>query len=239
MHDLQPWLQTVVWIGVGFGGVLALSSIMYLFLWIKYSLIRSSNSLNVTGGQVTQEIFRRNGVSAEIRPRWFYVKYWNHNKRRNTYALRPWTNDRKSIWTMMEATQQAYATTIRETNKKAFYLAFRLPNIIGIVGSIVGTILIALVIWKSDSLKDAYKYTGIGLGISVMVVTQSISCVWKASKIRKNAVPLIKDLGFQPDELKQIQFIYNFFYFLAIVRAIYETIKLIIKIAQKVNEKSN
>lgn len=228
--------QTLFWTAAALGGVVAIFGIAFLVVWIKYSWIKNNNSLNVTGGQLTEEIFKRNGVSAQVRPRWMYVKYWNHNKRRDTYALRPWTYERKSIWTLMEATQQAYATTIRQTKPKTFYLAFRMPNLIGIVSSLVGVGIIAYMIYKNDEISGWKDFTILGLAISIIVVGQATSFLWRAAHIKKHAIGLIRDLGFTDQELRQIQFIYTFVLAMAIARMIYELIKLAFKIARSVNQ---
>ena len=216
-------------------------------MWIKYSLFKRNNSINATGGQLTQWIFNNNGINAEIRSSFFYSKYWNHNKRRNTYKLRPWTMGRKSIWTMMEAAQQAYVTVIRGKKKKTFWYAFRLPQIISFAGTFAG---IGLIAWAITGLKESGHvidwskvswgiYLKISLGISVVMLASMYAQVWRAAVLKRNVVPMIKKSGLNESELKAIQRIFTWALLYAIANAILQSIRVIVEILSKKNNNDN
>ena len=216
-------------------------------MWIKYSWFKRENSINATGGQLTQWIFNNNNVDAKIQSSFFYSKYWNHNKRRGTYKLRPWTMNRRSIWTMMEASQQAYVTVIREKKKKTFWYAFRLPQLISFAGSLVG---IGLMAWAITGLKESGHginwsnaswgvYLKISLGLSIVMLASMYSQVWRATLLKKHVLPLIKNSGLNDYELKAIQRIFTWALLYAIANAILQSIRVVVELLSNRNNDNN
>ena len=230
------------------GAITFILGIGLFVMWVKYSLFKRDNSINATGGQLTQWIFNKNNVDAQITSSFFYSKYWNHNKRRNTYKLRPWTHNRKSIWTMMEASQQAYATVIRQKKTKTFWYAFRLPQLISFAGTLVG---IGLIAWGITALKESGHgsinwsnaswgiYVKISIGLSVIMLASMYSQVWRAALLKKHVIPLIKDSGLNDYELKAIQRIFTWALLYAVANAILQTIRVITEILSSRNNNNN
>lgn len=213
-------------------------------MWIKYSWIERNNSLNYTGRDLTERMFHDNGINPEIKSSFFYSKYWNHNAKRNTYRLRPWTHDRRSIWTLMEAGQQAYATIIRNTKKKEFWLAFRMPQLIMWAGGLVGAGLIAYGWYAYENLAIGHSasfwntWVWIALGFLVLLTSMTYATCWRAWQLRKHVVPMISNIGFAEHELRAIQSIFNWAFLYAFANAILQTIRIALEIAEKANQNS-
>lgn len=227
--------QIIFWIIVGFAGLVLLLSIGLFSMWIYYSWIRRNNSKNYTGKDITNHIFQKTGTNVEVKKSWFYIKYWNYNKKRGTHKLRPWTYDRRSIWTLMEASQQAYATSIRKEKGKQYWLIFRLPGIFRIIGLIAGIGLMYLGLKDVNNL-DAITYgdwTWIGLGITVVFIGYVIADSGRVFVLWRSVTPLLKDSGLQESELKAINRIYFWRLVYSIAVVILELLKLILQIAEK------
>lgn len=243
LSDYSPIVQGLIWAAVVVGALTFILGIGLFVLWIKYSLIEKENSLDYTGRDLTEKIFEKSGISPTIKKSLFYSKYWNHNKRKNTYRLRPWTHNRRSIWTMMEASQQAYATTIRETNKKQFWIAFRVPQIVMMVGGLIG---FALIMWTVhivtstvDEIHNATSWKDWSMlivGISIIGASSMYAICWRAWCLKKNVTPMISDLGFNAYELKAIQRIFNWAFVYSIANAILQTINVILSAMDRNNQ---
>lgn len=234
----------LIWTALAIGIIVFILGFGLFVLWIRYSLVKRNNSLNYTGADVTGAIFNKTGINVEIKNSLFYSKYWNHNKKRGTYRLRPWTYSRKSIWTMMEASQQAYATTIRETDKAQFWIAFRLPQLVMSIGGLIGIALTFWGVWAITSNNvDPYSaswktWSLIISGLSIIALSSIYATCWRAWCLKKNVVPLIKDLGFSEYELKAIQRIFNWAFLYSIANAILQTLRVILSIADSRNSNS-
>lgn len=223
-------------------GVVTVTGIGIFVMWIKYSWIEKTNTMGYTGGSLTQKLFSENGLNLEIQSSYFYAKYWNHNKRRNTYKLRPWTVNRSSIWTMMEASQQAYATIIRETKPSIFWTAFRLPRFISWAGGVIG---IGIVSWGIYAAHDAGRidnpnfdeWLRIWVGFSVVVATTAWALVYKTLILRKEVPKLLSSSGLLEFELEAIRKIYNWFAVYAIANAILQSIRLLLEILEQTSRK--
>ncbi|NQZ65853.1 MAG: zinc metallopeptidase [Mycoplasmatales bacterium] len=215
-------------------------SIGLFSMWIYYSWIKRVNSQNYTGADLTKYIFDKTNTDVQIKNSWFYVKYWNYNKRKNTYRLRPWTYSRKSIWTMMEASQQAYVTTIRKEKGKQFWLIFRLPLLFRIIGGIGGISLIFLAIHDSNNLNDwdFGHWLLVIMGISIIFIGYTIADVGRVYVLWKNVLPVIKDSGLSNEELAAIKRIFFWRMIYSIVVVILEILKLIFRIAINSNKSS-
>ena len=233
---------TMAYVVFGFGALLLLLSLGIAIMWVYYSWIRRNNSKNYTGKEISEFIFKKAGMNPEIKSSFFYVKYWNLNKRKNTYRLRPWTMNRRSIWTMMEASQQAYASTIRETKGKTFWLIFRLPVILRVAGALVSALFIYLGLKTFDggiSNMNTKTWLLFSVAISVLLISYTIADVGKVYVLWKNIVPLLKDSGLDEKELKAINRIYFWRMVYAIVVVILEVIKLVVQLLNSKNANNN
>ena len=216
------------------GSIVFIASIGIFVCWIYYSWMRRENSMNYTGRDLTQKLFDNEGLNTTIKNSLFYAKFWNHNKRKDTYRLRPWTHNRRSIWTMMEASQQAYATIIREKKPSEFWIAFRLPRIIGFAGIIIG---VALITWAIHAAGGFAEFNGgvgewikISIGISVVAVTMAYTTIWRAYVLRKNVPPMLEQTGLNEYEINAIKKIFTWALVYSIAQAILQSIKLAMQV---------
>ncbi len=228
--------------------VMLVAGIAIFYLWIKHSWIRRNNSKNFTGEDVSRKILDKGGLkNTKIFSSFLYVKYWNFNKRKNTYRLRPWTHNRRSVWTMMEASQQAWVATLRGANKKQYWMIFRLPIVFKIIGAIVGIVTSAMAYslinksggWdglQGNKSKQILFWLDLSIGFSVGAILFMVAEVGKIYLIRKNVVPYIEKMGLNQEELKTIKRIYNWRMVYAVAQAILEIIKLLLRIAARLNE---
>lgn len=248
MEFKDNWFMEVLFIFAICAGVFVFLTGMGLFImWIKYSWLERTNSAGYTGETITQDIFDNNDVSVEIKSSYFYAKYWNHNKRKNTYRLRGWTFRRSSIWTMMEASQQAYATVIREKKTKTFWGAFRLPKLISFGGSLIGFGIIAWVFYsaKETGLTNISTYSWdmwlkISLGLSIALLTMLYAMVYRAYTLKKNVVPMLrKSTKLSEDELIKIQRIFKWAFIYAIGQSLLQTLRVILEIFSESSSKKN
>ena len=235
----------LLWILVPVSLIVLVSGLGIFILWIRFSWIKRTNSANYNGCDLTKKMFSKSNMNTSIINSIFYAKYWNHNKRKDTYRLRPWTYKRKSIWTMMEASQQAYATIIRKSNPKAFWFAFRLPGFIKIAGAIIS---IGLIVFAFTSLAT-FKNNTINLnlkgmfaavmGISVLIISMLVSEIWMIWILRRDVPKYLEDSGLNEYEIKSIKLIFTWRLVYAIARALAEIIRLILQILSRLNSKNN
>lgn len=229
---------------VAFLGLTALMlflTLMLAFLWIYYSMIRRNNSKNWTGRDMTEYVFNKAGMNVDIKSSFFYIKYWNYNKRKGTYRLRPWTHNRRSIWTLMEAAQQAWASSIRQERGKLFWLVFRLPFIWRVLG-FVGAVVIFVLSLRGANFDDGLstgRWIGIAAGVSVLFIGYLIADAGRIFYIKKNVVPFIRDCGLEEREIKAINRIYLWRLIYSVAAVIIELIKLALKIANEVNNQKS
>lgn len=230
-HD--SGMAALIILAIIFGAAVFVVGMGLLIMWIKYSLIRRNNSANYTGRDLTEKLFAQNGQSHDIKSSFFYAKYWNHNKRRGTYKLRPWTHNRKSLWTMMEASQQAYATIIRESNPKTFWMAFRLPQIVSLAGALIGFGFIAWGIYGVGLTTDLIDWNWgtwfkVSLGFSIALLALMYASIYRAYVLKKNVPPMLEGSGLSQEEIKIIKRIFNWALAYAVLNSILQLIKIAI-----------
>lgn len=223
--------------------IVLISSIGIIVLWIRFSWIKRTNSANYTGADLTQKMFDKANIDPQILNSFFYAKYWNHNKKKNTYRLRPWTYKRKSIWTMMEASQQAYATILRKNKPKSFWLAFRLPGFIRLVGLIISISMLAYV-FINISTQDVTKFTIsewfiIGTALLILILTFMLSEIWMIWILRRDVPKYLEGLGLNEYEIRCIKTIFTWRLVHAISKAILQIIQIILRIALNSNSTGN
>lgn len=216
-------------------GIVFLLSIGLLIMWIKYSWIDRHNSKNWTGADVADWILKKHGVNAEMQSSIWYAKYWNHNQRKGTFKLRPWTYSRQSIWTLMEASQQAYASAIRANKGATFWLLFRMPGILRAAGIILGAVFFYFGLRNVNDTNNI-DWAYIGIGVSVVFITYLIADCGRVWILWRNVPKLLKESGLQDWEVKAINRIYFWRLVYAIAVVILEIIKMILQIAIKANE---
>jgi hypothetical protein len=233
----------LLWVLLPVSLIVLVSGLGIFILWIRFSWIKRTNSADYTGADLTNKMFNKAKINPEIKNSIFYAKYWNHNKRRNTYRLRPWTYQRKSIWTMMEASQQAYATIIRQTQPKAFWLAFRLPGFIKIGGSVISIGLIIYAFTGSNQIVNGTltvtQWFIVSIAIGILITSMLVSEIWMIWILRRDVPTYLQDSGLSEYEIKSIKLIFTWRLVYAIARAIAEILRIAIQIASRLNSNSN
>ncbi len=217
------------------------AAIAVAIIYIKTSWVDRGNSKNLTGGELARKILDKNGMkSTTLKPAWIYIKYWNHSKRKDTFKLRPWTVNRKSIWTMTEAAQQTVVSTWRSQHGKlgmAFKI-FRFPTLIKILASLLAFASAGITFWLLHSQKivlntpkDLAKIAGI-LSFILLLIASLIAWadVLKLAIIRKKVTPHLLEQGFNKKEIKAFRMIYTSRLVLAIAIAILTTIRMILRL---------
>lgn len=210
-------------------GVLAvISLIVVAFYWIKYSWVRKTNSQNLDGMMVTRKVLENSALAnVEIKKSMMYAKYWNHNKKKGTYRLRPWTHDRQSLWTIMEATSQAYASSVRENKSKEFWLLFRLPSIIRTVAILIA--LLAGYLLLNSGASIGIFVTAI---IGIVTIPFLIANCGAFYMLMENAMPLVRTLGLTDEEVKIIKKIYVIRFVFAVVATVLDLMRLAIQLSE-------
>jgi len=241
----QPLMNTGIIAVLALTGLSLLIGLAYTLHWIYYSWIKRNNSRGINGGDITQELFNKKGINASIKSSFFYIKYWNHNKRLDRHKLRPWTYHRRSVWTMMEASQQAYATIIRSSEPKTFWLAFRLPKLIQILGTIISFLILitTIFLWSKNNPNGAddpnapvwQLWLGISVAIGILFAITLWATVWRANILRKNVPPLLEGI-LNDHEIKVIKRIFWLAFLQAIIKSILETLKTILRMARLFSE---
>ncbi|NQZ65854.1 MAG: zinc metallopeptidase [Mycoplasmatales bacterium] len=231
----------VAWTTFAFLILALIIFILLITTWIYYSWIRKNNSKGYTGKEITEEISKKANINMEIKNSWFYVKYWNYNKRKNMYRLRPWTYSRNSIWTIMEATQQVYVTTIKLKKKKEIWLVFWIPVILRVTGYIFAVIFLFIGIKDFKELEkensnwlDNIKWLWIGIAMLTIFSFHTIADILRIIVIRKNVLSILKEMKFTNEEISSINKIYICRLIYSITAFFLEINKLIIKIILKI-----
>ncbi len=243
----EEWRHDSVLFGLTIALLIALvavliMSIVVFVIYIKTSWIERENSKNITGGELARKILDEEGMSdVEIKPSYFYVKYWNHSKRKKTFRLRPWTVNRRSIWTMTEAAQQTVVSTWRRKKGRmgTAFSIFRIPTILSIISVIlsIGTIIYVYLKFRTgeglsiNSSEGKKAITIIIIAFTVIATLTAWADVLKLSIIRKHVTPILQKQGFTEKEMRLFKLIYTSRLILAIAVAIYNTIRLILQIA--------
>ena len=226
---------------IAFVAVLIMSLVVFA-VYVKTSWIERENSKNMTGGELTRKILNEEGMAdVEIKPSYFYAKYWNHSKRKNTFRLRPWTIRRRSIWTMTEAAQQTVVSTWRRKKGRmgTAFTIFRIPTIISVASVIlsIGTIIYMFLKFRTgegiavNSPEGRKTIAIVIIAFTFIATLTAWADVLKLSIIKKHVTPILEKQGFTDKEIKLFKLIYTSRLILAIAVAIYNTLRLILQIA--------
>ncbi|TCG11097.1 zinc metallopeptidase [Mycoplasma todarodis] len=226
---------------IAFAAVLIMSIVVFV-VYVKTSWIERENSKNVTGGDLARTILNEEGMSdVEIKPSYFYAKYWNHSKRKKTFRLRPWTVNRRSIWTMTEAAQQTVVSTWRRKKGRmgTAFTIFRIPTILSVISVIlsIGTLIYVYLKFRTgdglaiNSSEGKKTIAILIIAFTVIATLTAWADVMKLSIIRKHVTPILQKQGFTEKEMRLFKLIYTSRLILAIAIALYNTIRLMLQIA--------
>jgi hypothetical protein len=110
---------------------------------------------------------------------------------------------------MTEAAQQAYVTTQRTENKKAFYL-FRFPFILNIIGTAfyIGGFLLFLLIGEGKFVFNTITSLSLTLVFVGCLISSSAFLIMRYV-LYKQVLPKLKMLGFNEFENKAFQTIFK------------------------------
>ncbi|NQZ29077.1 MAG: zinc metallopeptidase [Mycoplasmatales bacterium] len=222
--------------------IILIMSLVVFAIYIKTSWIERENSKNITGGELARKILDEEGMdNVKIKPSYFYIKYWNHSKRKNTFRLRPWTVNRRSIWTMTESAQQTIVSTWRKNNgrMRTAFTIFRIPTIINIASLVISIGLIIYIYlnfhsngsFSINSPKWRKTIVIFIVGFTFAATLVAWADVVKLSIIKKHVIPILEKQGFTDNEIKLFKLIYTSRLFLIIAIAIYRTLELMTQIA--------
>ncbi len=227
----------IAYVILGIGIAVLLLSLGLFIMWIYYSWIRRGNSKGYTGEDITKYMFKTTKTKATVVSSFFYIKYWNFNKRKATHKLRPWTFKRKSLWTLMEASQQAYATTIRGTKGKQFWIIFRLPTLFKIIGVIGAALTFYFGMKGIESIDQATltNWVWFSSAFAILLISYTFADAGKVFVLWKNVVPMLEDSGLTKMELKAINRIFFWRLVYSIVIVIVELAKTVFEVAQQAN----
>ncbi len=233
----MPHDARVVWTITQVVLILALIiSIAFILMWIYNSKIKRGNSKDFTGKSLTKHIFDKREVEVVYKESYLYVKFWNYYKKKKVHRLRPWTASRKSVWTLMDASQQAYVTTVIERNeKKQLWGIFWAPLITVIVGYVLcGVFLVvdAKTLKNYQTLKGV-NWTWMGLAIASVIVSHAIADFTRIVTVWRKVMPLLKETGLNDNELKRINVIFFLRSLLSIISYFLTIKKIFVKLALK------
>ncbi|CAM9100346.1 hypothetical protein [Mycoplasma todarodis] len=211
-------------------------SIAFILMWIYNSKIKRKNSKDYTGKDITNYIFDKRGVEVNYKESYLYVKFWNYYKKKKLYRIRPWTASRKSLWTLMDASQQAYVTTAIERNeKKQLWGIFWAPLIIVIVGYVLcGVFLVAdaKTLKNYETLKGV-NWTWMSLAIASVIFSHSIADFTRIVTVWRKVMPLLKETGLTKRELITINVIFFLRSLLSIISYFLTVKKIFVKLSLK------
>lgn len=231
--------EGLVWTLIVLSSILSFLGIALLTVYIYYSWIRRENSKNWNGEHVSRFILDQGELQdVQVVSSFFYYKYWNFNKRRRTFKLRPWTVQRRSIWTIMESAQQAYASTLRSKKSFQFWLLFRIPTIVVILAWIVAGGIFWFSFTKVENDSDM-KWALISIGILIVAAGLTTAESLRIWILFKNVPPLLEKAQFTPEEVKAVRNIYLWRFAFAFVNAIMRLIQLIIQIVRETKSGSS
>ncbi|TCG11074.1 hypothetical protein [Mycoplasma todarodis] len=233
----MPHDAKVVWIIAQVILVLALIiAVTFILMWIYNSKIKKGNSKDFTGKSLTKHIFDKREVEVNYKESYLYVKFWNYYKKKKIHKLRPWTASKKSIWTLMDASQQAYVTTVIERNeKKQLWGIFWAPLITVIVGYVLCGVFLVVdtqTLKNFETLKGV-NWTWMGLAIASVIFSHSIADFIRIVTVWRKVMPLLKETGLTDKELKTINAIFFLRSLLSIISYFLTVKKIFVKLSLK------
>ncbi len=218
--------------------VLALIIIVaFIFMWLIHSRIKKNNSKDFTGKTITEYIFNKEEVEVNYKESYLYVKFWNYYKKKKIYRLRPWTASKKSIWAIMDASQQAYVATVVEKNeKKQLWNIYWIPLIIVIIGYIFCGVFLVVdpKTFKNFQSLKGVNWTWLGLAIGSVIFSHAMADCVRIITVWKKVIPLLRESGLTDNELKRINIIFFLRSLLSIVSYFLTVKKIFVKLALKV-----
>ncbi len=231
------------------GLVMMVTAIVYFIYWIKHSWIHRGNSHNYTGSDFSVKTMRAFGVkkNIEVRSRYFFggYKFWNYSKARKALTLKPWTARRRSLWTLNEASENAYYATLVEKSAKRRLLYKFSASLSGLLICLVFIlgIMIMIPIFQNTNA-STFQVNGVIWVLNIIYTAVILIAIWisvlwyiEIVKVMKPFLKkCVKNGELTEQEATIIRRIQKIRLFYAIVVAIYNAIQLAIRIMQKYQE---
>lgn len=234
-----------------FGLLLAIVTIVWFFIWIKYSWVQRTNSANLTGGQLSQLYLSRYGVNAkrlkfrgtgdgsinrfDVESRFFYLSPYLIRHNTLTLRLLPWTYHRTSIYSLAMAMESTWAVSSSKSSRfNSFWWDFaRKISLVVILLPLVFAAIFALAPYLNWSGFVSANSNAIAIALSVIgalfLILYSLSQLMFYSKSRKEITQNLKGI-LQPKEIKAIGLIFQVKFIYYLIRMIYEVLRFILQI---------
>lgn len=252
--DPQTWSSGLIAFAaiVGVIGLLLLIvTIVWFVTWIKYSWMRTTNSANLTGGQISQLYLARYGVDAKrlkfrgtgdgainsfhVESRYFYLN--PYIVRNNTLTLRlvPWTYHRTSIYTLAMALESTWTISSSKSSRfNSFWWDFsRKISLIVVLLPLVFAALFALapvIGWSAfiSANSNAVAIVFSVFGALFLILYSASQAVFYA-RSRKEVTNNLRGI-LLPTEIRAIGWIFQVKFIYYLIRTIYEVLRFILQI---------
>lgn len=232
------------WIAVSLLGIGFLFGMIQSIYYIKLSWINKSNSRNETGLQFAEKVLETN-LKSDIKVqagtlRLRYVRYTVGTKK---ITLGAFVSKRKSLWTLADATRQAFAADIIERNangQKAecpswiFNILAPIPQFLL---SFVATMVAGLMLYGAfiDSSFGDFLAYGAASILFLILISYSFA-TWKAASImNKNSDKILGNL-LTEKEKKQIITLYRIQALAAMITLIINVLVYIVQLVSIIQE---
>ncbi|MGL5268217.1 MAG: hypothetical protein ACRC8P_00380 [Spiroplasma sp.] len=237
---------------VGFIGlILFITTLVWFITWIKYSWFHTTNSANLTGGQLSKLYLDRYGVNAQrikfrgtgsgsvnninVESRYFYLSPYILRNNSLTLRLLPWTYHRSSIYTLAMAMESTWAiSSSKSTRFNSFWWDFsRKIFLIVILLPLIFAAIFALAPyfnWSRFVIANSNKIVII-LAIfgALFLIFYSLSQLMFYARSRKEITENLKGI-LLPKEIRAINFIFQVKFVYYLIRTIYEILRLVLQI---------
>ncbi|WP_375315426.1 hypothetical protein [Spiroplasma endosymbiont of Tipula paludosa] len=232
-----------------FGILVGILLITWFATWIYSSIIRNTNSANLTGKEFVDAYLKKFGfvgkkvqktTSYEIKSQFFQLTPFHYKKQQPHHLIvkiLPWTYHRSSLYTLAKAGEVAYSTS----QGRKLFLSFGWSLIVNLALVVTSFLIINLVllILNSQALfGNANPHQAIiviGIVASIcFILTISIPIyfyIWAMQPVYKFAQSLLT-----ANEAKLIKWIYLVRILYLIFMTIYETLKTVAYVIVKIHE---
>lgn len=234
-----------------FGLILFIVSIIWFVTWIKYSWFRTTNSANLTGGQLSQVYLQKYGINANrikfkglgsgsinninVESRYFYLNPYILKNNTLTLRLLPWTYHRSSIYTLAMALESTWAISSSKStrfnsfwwdfSRKIFLVIVLLPLIFALLFALAPIVgWSGLVIANSNAIVITLSVLG-----ALFLILFSLSQLIFYGKSRKEITENLNGI-LLPEEIKAINWIFQIKFIYWLIRTVYEVLRFILQI---------
>lgn len=232
-----------------FGILVGILLITWLATWIYSSIIRNTNSANLTGKEFVDAFLKKFGfvgkkvqktTSYEIKSQFFQLTPFHYKKQQPHHLIvkmLPWTYHRSSLYTLAKAGEVAYSTS----QGRKLFLSFGWSLIVNLALVVTSFFIVNLVllILNSQALfgnaNPHQAIIAIGIVASIcFILAISIPIyfyIWAMQPVYKFAQSLLT-----ANEAKLIKWIYLVRILYLIITTIYETLKTVAYVIVKIHE---